>query len=59
MAVPRHKTSKQKQRSRRAHSALEPAGFSVCPRCNQEKPPHRVCDNCGFYRNVEKFKIGG
>jgi large subunit ribosomal protein L32 len=59
MAVPRHKTSKQKQRSRRAHHGLEPAGLSICPRCNQEKPPHRVCDNCGYYRDMEKLKIGG
>lgn len=58
MAVPRHKTSKQKKRSRRAHDALSPAGLSACPRCNQEKLPHRVCDNCGYYRDVEKIKTG-
>ena len=58
MAVPRHKTSKQKKRSRRAHDALSPVGFYTCPRCNQEKLPHRVCDNCGHYRDVEKIKTG-
>ncbi len=59
MAVPRHKTSKQKKRSRRAHDSLPGVGFSTCPRCNQEKLPHRVCDNCGYYRDVEKIKTGG
>jgi large subunit ribosomal protein L32 len=58
MAVPRHKTSKQKKRSRRAHDALSGVGFYTCPRCNHEKLPHRVCDNCGFYRDVEKIKVG-
>jgi large subunit ribosomal protein L32 len=51
--------SKQKQRSRRAHDALAPVGFYTCPRCNQEKLPHRICDNCGYYRDVEKIKTGG
>ena len=58
MAVPRHKPSKQKKRSRRAHDSLSGVGFYTCPRCNHEKLPHRVCDNCGYYRDVEKIKTG-
>jgi ribosomal protein L32 len=58
MAVPRHKTSKMRQRTRRAHDALVNVSLSTCPRCNQEKLPHRVCDNCGYYKNVEKIKTG-
>ncbi|MDR3210851.1 MAG: 50S ribosomal protein L32 [Planctomycetota bacterium] len=58
MAVPRHKTSKMRQRTRRAHNALTPAGLYTCPRCSQEKLPHRVCDKCGYYNNVEKMETG-
>jgi len=59
MANPRHKTSKMKQRSRSANKALVAPSRSTCPRCNAEKLPHRVCDNCGHYRDVQKEKIKG
>ena len=58
MAVPRHKMSKMKQRSRRAQDALASPARSVCPRCNAEKLPHRICGACGQYRGVKKLKIG-
>lgn len=58
MAVPRHKTSKSKKNMRRAHDALSAVGRYTCPTCNSEKLPHRICDNCGHYRDVEKLKTG-
>ena len=58
MAVPRHKMSKMKQRSRRGQDALSSPARSVCPRCNAEKLPHRICGNCGYYRGGKKLKIG-
>lgn len=24
--------------------------LSVCPRCNQKKLPHKVCESCGHYK---------
>ena len=58
MAVPRHKMSKMKQRSRRGQDALSPAARTLCPRCNAEKLPHRVCGQCGHYRGEQKVKTG-
>lgn len=59
MAVPRHKLSKMKKRQRRSHHAMVAQSRSVCPRCNAEKLPHRVCDNCGHYRGVKKIEAEG
>ncbi|MDU1880757.1 MAG: 50S ribosomal protein L32 [Eggerthella sp.] len=25
----------------------------MCPQCGEVKLPHRVCPNCGFYKNRE------
>lgn len=57
MAVPKHKTSKSKKRSRRAHHAMTPSNSSECPRCNAAKLPHRVCGNCGYYKEEKKVEV--
>ena len=53
MAVPKKKTSKSKRDMRRSHDALTPAGMSICPQCNETKPPHRACPSCGTYKGKE------
>lgn len=53
MAVPKKKTSKSKRNMRRSHDSLTPAGMSVCPQCNEQKPPHRVCPSCGSYKGKD------
>jgi large subunit ribosomal protein L32 len=57
MANPRHKMPKRGKRTRRAHDVLTPASKSVCPRCNAQKLPHRVCGNCGYYKGVSKITV--
>ncbi len=53
MAVPKHRTSKQKKRSRRSHLALSKPGLNICSNCGQSKLNHTVCKHCGFYKNKE------
>lgn len=65
MAVPKRKTSKARKRKRRTHLKLQPPNVAktqkvrgqasksakfFCTHCNQPKPPHAVCPNCGYYR---------
>lgn len=51
MPVPKHKTSKAKQRSRRAANwTLDKPARSICPQCAAAKLPHVVCPNCGWYK---------
>jgi large subunit ribosomal protein L32 len=50
MAVPKRRTSKSRQGTRRAHHFRTPKQVQYCPRCNEPILPHRVCDQCGFYQ---------
>ena len=53
MAVPKRRTSKSKRNKRRSHDAIGVPARSTCPQCQEPKPPHRVCSNCGTYRGRE------
>ncbi len=51
MAVPKKKTSHQKQHQRRAHWKAEPVALVKCANCGgPAKPTGQVCITCGFYR---------
>jgi large subunit ribosomal protein L32 len=56
MAVPKRRTSRARQGSRRSHHGLTPMQVQYCPNCEQPVLPHRICANCGHYhgREVEK-----
>lgn len=52
MAVPKHRKSKAKKRSRRASNDKRFLGsLSICPQCGAERMPHRICPECGFYKD--------
>ncbi len=57
MAVPKKRTSKSRQRKRRAQIKLEVPNFAKCPNCGQEKLPHVVCPACGFYKNKTVIEV--
>ena len=52
MAVPKSKTSKSKRDKRRIHYKLNIPSMSVCPKCGEIKLPHRVCESCGTYKDI-------
>ncbi|MBI2812532.1 MAG: 50S ribosomal protein L32 [Candidatus Melainabacteria bacterium] len=49
MAVPKKKTSHQKQHSRRAHWKAELTTLTNCTNCGVTCRPHHVCTSCGYY----------
>ncbi|MHC5011114.1 MAG: 50S ribosomal protein L32 [Planctomycetota bacterium] len=53
MSVPSRKLSKRRTRMRAAHHALPRPNLTPCPRCTAARPSHRVCPNCGYYRERE------
>ncbi len=53
MAVPFRRTSKTKKRMRRTHLKKTVPGMTVCSNCGASIKPHRVCTECGFYKNKE------
>jgi large subunit ribosomal protein L32 len=54
MAVPKQRMGRIRTNNRRsANDRIEKPSRSVCPQCGETKLPHRVCPNCGFYKNRE------
>jgi len=49
MPNPKRRHSKSRTSKRRTHDALKKRTLSVCPQCQEPKPPHMVCKNCGYY----------
>lgn len=57
MAVPKKRTSKQRQRKRRTHYKAQTVILRACQRCGDPKQPHRVCPSCGFYRDESVLEV--
>ena len=51
MAVPKKKTSQARRDQRRAHHAMKKLNLVACPNCRELHMPHRVCPECGYYKN--------
>ncbi|WP_338969402.1 50S ribosomal protein L32 [Spiroplasma endosymbiont of Labia minor] len=57
MAVPFRKTSKAVKRKRRSHLALVAGALVACQNCGTMIKSHRVCRECGYYKNKEVVKV--
>ena len=57
MAVPKRRTSKSKKRMRRTHYKATAPTLTPCPRCGEQRRPHVVCPNCGYYKGEKRIEI--
>ena len=58
MAVPKRKISKARRDSRRAANIKMTAPNVIeCPNCHEPNVPHRVCAECGFYKDKEVISV--
>jgi len=57
MAVPKRKVSKQRRDKRRTHYKLTAPGLVECSHCHALKLPHRVCQECGYYKGKEVLNV--
>lgn len=53
MAVPKQKQSHARTNKRRSQHKVALRGTNACPQCHEQKLPHRVCANCGYYKGRE------
>lgn len=54
MIEPKCKVSKKRRDQRRAQNfKLSMPGIVECPQCHEFKLAHRVCKNCGYYKNIK------
>ena len=50
MAVPKHKTSKQRSHTRHSNNSKAKMPTLVeCPQCHNFTTSHTVCAHCGYY----------
>ena len=57
MAVPKKHTTKSQKNQRRMHLFLKEPSLGACSHCGKLVPPHVLCDNCGYYKGVEKINV--
>ncbi|MFO8067676.1 MAG: 50S ribosomal protein L32 [Bacteroidales bacterium] len=51
MAHPKSKISKTRRDKRRTHYKATEPSITACSNCGSYKLTHRVCPECGYYRN--------
>jgi len=56
MVVPKRRVSRSRKGMRRSHDFLKVQMVVECKNCGHSIKPHRVCRNCGYYKNVN-YKI--
>jgi len=57
MPNPKRRHSKTRTAKRRTHDALPAVHAGRCPQCQEPKPPHVVCPNCGYYRGRQVREV--
>ncbi len=57
MGVPKQRKTKSRQQNRRSHHALKSVNFGKCQKCGKEVLPHRLCENCGNYKQEELVNV--
>lgn len=58
MAVPKQRKGRMSTRARRSsNDKVAAPARSECPQCGEAKLPHRVCPNCGFYKDREVLDV--
>ncbi len=56
-AVPKRRHTASKRDLRRMHVRLKKPETAVCSKCNSPVLSHKVCPNCGFYKNREVINV--
>lgn len=51
MALPKRRQSHSRKNKRRSQYKTRSMQYIECPKCHSPKLPHRVCPNCGSYRD--------
>jgi len=57
MAVPKHKVSKSRGRSRVANWKAGVPTLVECPQCHEKKASHVACPSCGYYNGEKKVAV--
>ncbi len=56
-AVPKRRHSKTRKRKGLTHWKLQSVNLVECPKCGEQKVPHRVCLVCGYYKGKAQIEV--
>jgi large subunit ribosomal protein L32 len=51
MALPKRRHSHARKNKRRSQKKVTVMKYVECPKCHSPKLPHRICPNCGTYKD--------
>lgn len=57
MAEPKKRTNNSKQGMRRMHDKVTSGAIVFCDKCHEPKEMHKVCYNCGSYKNTQVIDL--
>lgn len=57
MAEPKKRLTSARSGARRSHIKAKKISLANCPKCKFPLVPHRVCQNCGFYKGNDILKL--
>lgn len=57
MAVQQRKVTSSRKAMRNSHSHLDVKLLVSCKKCTKKIMPHRVCNNCGYYKNKRIINV--
>jgi len=57
MAEPKKRLTSTRSGNRRSHLAVKAQSLISCPKCKAAVMPHRVCENCGFYKGQDVLEL--
>lgn len=49
--------TKGHRNNRRSQQKLAEPAFSKCSHCGEQKPPHVICANCGYYNGRQVVDV--
>lgn len=57
MAEPKKRHTSTRSGNRRSHLAVKVISLQSCPKCKAKIIPHRVCQNCGYYKGNDVLEL--
>jgi large subunit ribosomal protein L32 len=57
MPVPKQRHTKSRRDRRRSQIKLKSRAITLCPKCKKPVLPHRVCENCGYYKGRQVIDV--
>jgi large subunit ribosomal protein L32 len=56
MAEPKKRLTRTRSGNRQSHDSISASQLVTCSNCKSKILPHRICQNCGYYKGNKVIK---